>query len=148
MSDKAYALFEEQQQQRGIDLEQVKAKLKALSIETPSWGYGDSGTRFKVFQKTGVPRDPFEKLEDAAQVHAVTGLCPSVAIHIPWDTVDNYGKLRSHAESLGLQIGAESQPVSRRGLHARQCHQCRPGHPPQGHQPFAGMRGYCEGNGL
>lgn len=51
MSDKAYALFEEQQQQRGIDLEQVKTKLKALSIETPSWGYGDSGTRFKVFQK-------------------------------------------------------------------------------------------------
>ncbi|AJE49733.1 L-rhamnose isomerase [Paenibacillus polymyxa] len=106
MSDKAYALFEEQQQQRGIDLEQVKTKLKALNIETPSWGYGDSGTRFKVFQKTGVPRDPFEKLEDAAQVHALTGLCPSVAIHIPWDKVDNYGKLRSHAESLGLQIGA------------------------------------------
>lgn len=104
MSDKAYALFEEQQQQRGIDLERVKAKLKSLSIETPSWGYGDSGTRFKVFQKTGVPRDPFEKLEDAAQVHAVTGLCPSVAIHIPWDKVDNYGKLRSHAESLGLRI--------------------------------------------
>jgi L-rhamnose isomerase/sugar isomerase len=53
-----------------------------------------------------VPRNPFEKLEDAAQVHRVTGLCPSVAIHIPWDKVDDYGKLKRHAESLGLTIGA------------------------------------------
>lgn len=106
MSDRAYALFEEQQTARGIDLTQVKEKLKALKIETPSWGYGDSGTRFKVFKKEGVPRNPFEKFEDAAQVHRVTGLCPSVAIHIPWDKVDDYGKLKSHAENLGLAIGA------------------------------------------
>ena len=106
MLDRAYTLFEEQQQARGIDLEKVKERLKALRIETPSWGYGDSGTRFKVFQKEGVPRNPFEKFEDAAQVHKLTGLAPSVAIHIPWDKVDDYGKLRSHAESLGLSIGA------------------------------------------
>jgi L-rhamnose isomerase/sugar isomerase len=106
MSDKAYMLFEEQQQARGINIDDVKSKLKALKIETPSWGYGDSGTRFKVFQKEGVPRNPFEKFEDAAQVHNLTGLAPSVAIHIPWDKVDDYGKLRSHAESLGLSIGA------------------------------------------
>lgn len=106
MSDKAYQLFEEIQQARGVQLDVVKEKLKQLQIETPSWGYGDSGTRFKVFQKTGVPRNPFEKLEDAAQVHKVTGLCSSVAIHIPWDKVDDYGQLRSHAESLGLKIGA------------------------------------------
>lgn len=106
MTDRAYALFEEQQQARGIDLNVVKEQLKALKIETPSWGYGDSGTRFKVFQKVGVPRNPFEKFEDAAQVHALTGLAPSVAIHIPWDKVDDYSKLRSHAESLGLSIGA------------------------------------------
>lgn len=106
MSDRAYALFEEQQMARGINLEQVKERLKGLRIETPSWGYGDSGTRFKVFQKEGVPRNPFEKFEDAAQVHKLTGLAPSVAIHIPWDKVDDYGKLKSHAESLGLSIGA------------------------------------------
>jgi L-rhamnose isomerase/sugar isomerase len=106
MSDKAYAVFEEQQQARGVNLNQVRAKLKALKVETPSWGYGDSGTRFKVFKKTGVPRNAFEKFEDAAQVHKVTGLAPSVAIHIPWDKVDDYGKLRSHAESLGMSIGA------------------------------------------
>lgn len=106
MSDRAYALFEEQQQARGINLDDVKSKLKALKIETPSWGYGDSGTRFKNFQKVGVPRNPFEKFDDAAQVHKLTGLAPSVAIHIPWDKVEDYGKLRSHAESLGLKIGA------------------------------------------
>lgn len=106
MTDKAYALFEEQQTARGIDVEAVKSKIKQFKIETPSWGYGDSGTRFKVFQKEGVPRDPFEKMEDAAIVHRLTGLAPTVAIHIPWDKVGDYGKLRSHAESLGLQIGA------------------------------------------
>ncbi|OPA81544.1 L-rhamnose isomerase [Paenibacillus selenitireducens] len=106
MTDRAYALFEEQQQVRGIDLNEVRSKLKALRIETPSWGYGDSGTRFKVFPKTGVPRNPFEKVEDAAVVHRLTGLSPTVAIHIPWDKVEDYGKLKRHAESLGLGIGA------------------------------------------
>ena len=87
--------LKQQQKDRGIDLEKVKEKLKALQVETPSWGYGDSGTRFKVFQQVGVPRNPFEKFEDAAQVHKFTGICPSVAIHIPWDKVDDYAKLRS-----------------------------------------------------
>ncbi|KRF42322.1 L-rhamnose isomerase [Paenibacillus sp. Soil787] len=106
MSDKAYALFEEQQANRGIDLPAVKAKLKALKVETPSWGYGDSGTRFKVYKQNGVPRNPFEKFEDAAQVHKLTGVCPSVAIHIPWDKVDDYAKLKQHAADLGVSIGA------------------------------------------
>ncbi|MDF2651848.1 MAG: sugar isomerase [Paenibacillus sp.] len=106
MSDKAYALFAEQQANRGIDLAAVKAKLKALKVETPSWGYGDSGTRFKVYKQNGVPRNPFEKFEDAAQVHKLTGVCPSVAIHIPWDKVDDYAKLRQHASDLGVSIGA------------------------------------------
>ncbi len=106
VTDRAYALFEEQQQARGINLEQVKDQLKSLKIETPSWGYGDSGTRFKVFKKVGVPRNAFEKFDDAAQVHKLTGLCPSVAIHIPWDKVEDYGKLKQHAEGLGLRIGA------------------------------------------
>ncbi|KQO04546.1 L-rhamnose isomerase [Paenibacillus sp. Leaf72] len=106
MSDRAYQLLEEQQKARGINLDAVKEQLKTLKIETPSWGYGDSGTRFKVYQKEGVPRTPFEKIEDAAQVHRYSGLAPSVAIHIPWDKVDDYSKLRSHAENLGLKIGA------------------------------------------
>jgi L-rhamnose isomerase/sugar isomerase len=106
MSDRAYVLFEEQQKERGIDIEKVKEALKSFKVETPSWGYGDSGTRFKVFKRQGVPRNPFEKFDDAAQVHKVTGMCPSVAIHIPWDKVDDYSKLKEHASNLGLTIGA------------------------------------------
>jgi L-rhamnose isomerase/sugar isomerase len=106
LQDRAYAIFEELQKERGINLEQVKAQLKAIKVETPSWGYGDSGTRFKVFQQTGVPRNPFEKFEDAAQVHKLTGICPTVAIHIPWDKVDDYDKLKQHAADLGVKIGA------------------------------------------
>ncbi len=79
--------------------------LDQQAIEVPSWAYGNSGTRFKVFAQAGVPRDPFEKLADAAQVHALTGLAPSVALHIPWDEVDDFARLVDHAESLGLRIG-------------------------------------------
>jgi len=106
LSDKAYILFEQQQQDRGIDLSKVKDKLKALKVETPSWGFGDSGTRFKVFQQEGVPRNPYEKFEDAAQVHKYTGTSPSVAIHIPWDKVEDYADLGRHAKDLGVSIGA------------------------------------------
>jgi len=91
---------------RGVDIGQVVARLKAQRVETPSWGYGNSGTRFKVFRQPGVPRTPFEKFEDAAQVHRYTGVCPSVAIHIPWDRVDSFSALQQHAQSLGLRIGA------------------------------------------
>lgn len=91
---------------RGVDVAVVEKILREQRIETPSWGYGNSGTRFKVFPLPGVPRDPFEKFEDAAQVHKVTGTCPAVAIHIPWDRVDNYAPLRDYAAQLGLTIGA------------------------------------------
>lgn len=90
----------------GTDIEAVEDRLAHQEIETPSWGYGDSGTRFNVFGQEGVPRDPFERLEDAARVHAHTGICPSVAIHIPWDRMDDYGALRDHAHSLRLRLGA------------------------------------------
>jgi L-rhamnose isomerase/sugar isomerase len=78
----------------------------ALEIETPSWGYANSGTRFRVFPQPGVPRTVSEKLADAAQVQAVTGIAPSVALHIPWDTVDDYAALTAEAASLGVRIGA------------------------------------------
>jgi len=80
--------------------------LAALEIETPSWGYGDSGTRFAVFQHPGRPRDVFEKIDDAAEVHRVTGAAPAVALHFPWDQVDDLGTIRAHAGAAGLRIGA------------------------------------------
>ncbi|KUN49208.1 rhamnose isomerase [Streptomyces olivochromogenes] len=88
------------------ELAAVKTALKTQAVETPSWAYGNSGTRFKVFAQPGVPRDPREKLDDAAQVHAFTGAAPTVALHIPWDKVDDYGALAKHAQERGLKLGA------------------------------------------
>ncbi len=88
------------------DLGTVRARLREQRIETPSWAYGNSGTRFKVFSQPGVARDPYEKLDDAAQVHKFTGVAPSVALHIPWDKVDDYESLAKHADSAGVSIGA------------------------------------------
>jgi L-rhamnose isomerase / sugar isomerase len=86
--------------------EEIQSILTRQHIETPSWAYGNSGTRFKVFAQQGIPRDAFEKVSDAAAVHRFTGVAPSVAIHIPWDKVDDYGKLADHARSEGVSIGA------------------------------------------
>jgi L-rhamnose isomerase / sugar isomerase len=87
------------------DLAAVKATLKQQRIELPSWAFGNSGTRFKVFAQPGVPRTPYEKLDDAARVHAHTGIAPSVALHIPWDAVDDYADLAEHAADQGVAIG-------------------------------------------
>ncbi len=83
----------------------ITSQLADQAIELPSWAFGNSGTRFKVFAQPGVPRDPFEKIADAAKVHKLTGLAPSVALHIPWDKVDDFATLRRHAESLGVGLG-------------------------------------------
>jgi L-rhamnose isomerase / sugar isomerase len=83
----------------------VKAALRTQRIELPSWAFGNSGTRFKVFAQPGVPRDAFEKVADAAQVHRFTGIAGSVALHIPWDKVDDYAQLAKHAQDLGIQLG-------------------------------------------
>ena len=84
---------------------EAKEVLKRFYIETPSWAYGNSGTRFKVFAQPGVPRDPYEKISDAAQVHKYTGAAPAVAMHIPWDKVDDYVKLAKHAKDNGVYLG-------------------------------------------
>jgi L-rhamnose isomerase/sugar isomerase len=81
-------------------------RLRRLEIETPSWGYGNSGTRFHVYPWPGAARTPHERIADAALVHGLTGCCPSVALHIPWDAVDDYAELRGFAEELGIRIGA------------------------------------------
>ncbi|MCC3763194.1 L-rhamnose isomerase [Glycomyces sp. TRM65418] len=83
----------------------AKQVLASQSIELPSWAFGNSGTRFKVFAQQGVPRDPYEKIADAAQVHRYTGAAGSVALHIPWDKVDDYARLAAHAADLGVRIG-------------------------------------------
>jgi L-rhamnose isomerase / sugar isomerase len=93
------------------DLTAVKDALKNHEIELPSWAFGNSGTRFKVFGQPGVPRDPFEKAADAAQVHKHTGVAPSMAVHIPWDRVEDYATLAAQAKRLGIRIGTVNSNV-------------------------------------
>jgi L-rhamnose isomerase/sugar isomerase len=98
--------IENRLQERGVAIDDFSAAMQKLSLETPSWGYGDSGTRFKVFHWPGAARTLSEKLADAAQVQRVTGICPNVAIHIPWDKEDDWQAVKEYAGSLGLRIGA------------------------------------------
>jgi L-rhamnose isomerase/sugar isomerase len=90
----------------GDDIARVEAALGAQELEIPSWAFSNSGTRFGVFAQPGVPRDPFEKLEDVAEVNRHTGVARSVALHIPWDRVSDLGALSDHAGRLGLRLGA------------------------------------------
>ncbi|MCZ2805826.1 L-rhamnose isomerase [Modestobacter sp. VKM Ac-2983] len=85
---------------------QALAALATQTIELPSWAFGNAGTRFKVFSTPGVPRDPFEKISDAAVVNRYTGAAPRVSLHVPWDLVDDFGKLAQHATDEGVSIGA------------------------------------------
>ena len=85
--------------------EQLIERINQLRVETPSWGYGNSGTRFKVFAQPGAARTIEEKVADAGMVNTLTGICPSVAIHIPWDRVGDWGALRELAATHGLRIG-------------------------------------------
>src|SRR5215471_18512561 len=79
------------------DLTAVKTALRAQRIETPSWAFGNSGTRFKVFAQPGVPRTVTEKIDDAA--------------HIPWDKVDDYAALAAYAAEQGIAIGTVNANV-------------------------------------
>lgn len=85
--------------------EDIAPQLEHQAIEVPSWAYGNSGTRFKVFGSAGTPRSVEEKIDDAAAVQRFTGLAPKVALHIPWDRVDDYGALTSYAQDQGMEIG-------------------------------------------
>jgi L-rhamnose isomerase/sugar isomerase len=96
---------------RGVDTQALAGKLSRLEIETPSWGYGDSGTRFGTFQQPGRPRDVFEKLEDAAEVHRLTGTAPAVALHFPWDAVSDLDELAAAVQAAGLRVGAVNPNV-------------------------------------
>jgi L-rhamnose isomerase / sugar isomerase len=86
-------------------LSAILPRLEGLAIEVPSWAYGNSGTRFKVFATPGTPRTVEEKIADAAKVNELTGLAPSVALHIPWDKVDDYGRLKEYAAEQGIALG-------------------------------------------
>ncbi len=104
-----YDLLAVKLHERGVNVDRVKAKLKAQKIETPSWGYADSGTRFGPYQQAGSAVTIEEKVADAAQVHKHTGVAPTVAVHVLWDFPNGLADcetLDDYARSLGVAIGA------------------------------------------
>jgi len=110
---KAYEVLAEALAAAEIDIEVVKDALKAQKIETPSWGYANSGTRFKAFPWPGAASTTRQKMDDAAMVHGMTGIAPSVAIHIPWDKPEDgdYTAMRQYAQEQGVKIGAVNPNV-------------------------------------
>lgn len=96
---------------RGVNVDAVKEALKRQHIETPSWGYANSGTRFKTFAWPGAARSIQEKVDDAAFIHKMTGVAPTMAIHIPWDKTDDWDGLAQYAAERGIGIGAVNPNV-------------------------------------
>ena len=101
-----YKLLERKLVERGLNVRTIRKAIASFRCETPSWGYGPSGTRFGVFPQAGEAKTIHEKLEDAGECHRLTGVCPAVAVHIPWDKADDYDDLKKFAKSQGVQIGA------------------------------------------
>ena len=102
----SYKILKASLEEKGVNVSKVEKKLKALKIETPSWGYSDSGTRFAIFKQKGAAKSVRDKIQDAAEVHKITGICPSIALHIPWDITDNWNALLEYSLSLGIRPGA------------------------------------------
>jgi L-rhamnose isomerase/sugar isomerase len=109
--EKSLECLRENLASRGVEWDWVVRELNAQEVETPSWGYADSGTRFGVFKQAGVPRNVFEKFEDAAHIQSLMGICPSVAIHIPWDFLEDWTELKDFAADRGVRIGAVNPNV-------------------------------------
>ena len=68
-----------------LDAERVWAALDGFQIEVPSWGFANTGTRFGKFLQSGAATSIKEKFADAAEVNALTGASPTIALHVLWD---------------------------------------------------------------
>src|SRR5437763_15316968 len=91
---------------------QTEALVEALDrfqIELPSWGFANTGTRFGKFLQPAAATTVEEKLSDAGQVHRLTGVCPTVALHVAWDLPNGASDIDAvqHLASLyAVRIGS------------------------------------------
>ena len=89
--------------------DKVFGALDAFCIELPSWGFANTGTRFGKFLQPAAATTIEEKFSDAAQVHAVTGACPSIALHVLWDFphgLKSVGEISALANRYGIKPGS------------------------------------------
>lgn len=89
--------------------EVIFAALEAFQIELPSWGFANTGTRFGKFTQAAAATSTAEKLSDAGQVHLLTGVCPTVAVHVLWDLpngLDDAASLDENARKFGVRVGS------------------------------------------
>ncbi len=91
---------------QSIDLDAVMASVRQFEVAIPSWALGTGGTRFGRFPRPGEPRDVYEKMQDAAEVHRLSGATPRVSLHLPWDEPEDARALREYAAGLGLGFDA------------------------------------------
>jgi L-rhamnose isomerase / sugar isomerase len=90
-------------------LDSVLKQLDNFRIELPSWGFANTGTRFGKFTQSGAAVTLEEKLADAAEVHRVTGCCPTLAAHVLWDFpngLEDVDAVLNAAGRSGVAIGA------------------------------------------
>src|SRR5690606_18025618 len=101
-----YSALGEKLGRSGVDIDRLKARAAAFAVAVPSWGVGTGGTRFARYPGAGEPRNIFDKLDDCAVIHALTGVTPRVSLHIPWDKVSDISALKEKAAALGLGFDA------------------------------------------
>lgn len=95
----------------------IAQALDFLHIELPSWGFANTGTRFGKFLQAEAATSVDEKFADAAEVHRLTGACPSLALHVEWDLPNgaaDAGKIRNLAAKHGVRAGAINPNVFER----------------------------------
>src|SRR2546421_509586 len=89
--------------------ERILQALTEFRIEIPSWGFANTGTRFGKFVQAAAATTTEEKFSDAGQVHLLTGICPSVALHVLWDFpegVNSIDEVHKLSERFGVQAGS------------------------------------------
>jgi len=89
--------------------DKVFAALETFRIELPSWGFANTGTRFGKFIQPAAATTTEEKFSDAGQVHLLTGICPTVALHVQWDCpegVQSTEEIKRFANRYGVTPGS------------------------------------------
>src|SRR5579864_2325621 len=95
-----------------MESKQTDTVFKALDrfrIEIPSWGFANTGTRFGKFLQAAAAGTIEEKFSDAGQVHSLTGVCPTIALHVLWDCprgMESAREIKQFADRYAVQPGS------------------------------------------